>query len=46
VNRGALPVESGDQIFISRRSSAFRDVIGPLASVLGAGAAIISILRK
>jgi polysaccharide export outer membrane protein len=46
VNRGALPVESGDQIFISRRSSAFRDVIGPLASVLGAGAAIISIIRK
>ena len=46
VNRGALPVESGDQIFISRRSSAFRDVIGPMASVLGAGAAIISIIRK
>lgn len=46
VNRGALPVESGDQIFLSRRSSAFRDVIGPLASVLGAGAAIISIIRK
>jgi polysaccharide export outer membrane protein len=46
VNRGALPVESGDQIFISRRSSTFRDLIGPIASVLGAGAAIISVVRK
>jgi polysaccharide biosynthesis/export protein len=46
INKGALPVESGDQIFLSRRSNAFRDVIGPLASVLGAGAAIISIIRR
>jgi polysaccharide export outer membrane protein len=46
VNKGALPVESGDQIFISRRSNAFRDLIGPLASILGAGAAIISVIRR
>lgn len=46
VNKGALPVESGDQIFLSRRSNAFRDLIGPLASILGAGAAIISVIRR
>jgi polysaccharide export outer membrane protein len=45
-NRGAMPVRSGDQIFLERRGNAFRDIIGPMASILGAAAAIISVSRK
>jgi polysaccharide export outer membrane protein len=46
VNRASQPVQSGDQIFVSRRSNAFRDIIGPLASVLAAAAAIITVSRQ
>jgi polysaccharide export outer membrane protein len=45
-NQGAMPVRSGDQIFLERRGNTFRDLIGPMASVLGAVAAIISVSRK
>lgn len=45
-NRGSMPVRSGDQIFVSRRGNVFRDVIGPLASVLAAAAAIITVSRQ
>jgi hypothetical protein len=41
-----MPVRSGDQIFLERRGNAFRDIIGPMASILGAAAAIISVSRK
>ncbi len=46
VNRASEPVQSGDQIFVSRRSNTFRDIIGPLASVLAAAAAIITVSRQ
>jgi polysaccharide export outer membrane protein len=46
VNRASQPVQSGDQIFVSRRGNAFRDVIGPLASVLAAAAAIVTVSRQ
>ena len=45
-NRGAMPVRSGDQIFLERRGNTFRDIIGPVASILGAAAAIISVSRR
>lgn len=41
----SMPVESGDQIVVGRRVNIFRDVIGPFASVLAAGAAIVSATR-
>jgi protein involved in polysaccharide export with SLBB domain len=43
VNRGSQPVRSGDQIFVSRRGNSFRDIIGPLASVMAAIAAIVTV---
>lgn len=46
VNRASQPVQSGDQIFVLRRGNAFRDIIGPLASVLAAAAAIITVSRQ
>jgi len=45
-NRGSMPVRSGDQIFVSRRGNVFRDLVGPLASILGAAAAIITVARR
>ncbi len=45
-NRGATPIRSGDQIFLQRRGNAFRDIIGPVASILGAAAAIVSVARQ
>jgi polysaccharide export outer membrane protein len=46
VNRASQPVQSGDQLFVLRRGNAFRDIIGPLASVLAAAAAIITVSRQ
>jgi polysaccharide export outer membrane protein len=42
----AGPVRSGDEIAIGRLGNPLRDVIGPLASVLGATAAIIIAMRQ
>lgn len=39
-------VRSGDEILVGERHNALRDVIGPLASVLGAAAAIIIATRQ
>ena len=41
----AVPVRSGDEVYVGRRGNVFRDVIGPFASVLGAAAAILSATR-
>lgn len=46
ISGASMPIQSGDQIFISRRGNSFRDVIGPLASVLAAAAAIITVSRR
>jgi polysaccharide export outer membrane protein len=43
---GAGPVRSGDELFVGQRGNPLRDVIGPLASVLGAAAAIIIAARQ
>ena len=40
------PVQSGDQIFVDRRPSVFREVIAPAASVLAALAAVANIIIK
>ncbi len=45
-NRASMPVRSGDQIFIARKGNTFRDIIGPLASVLGLAAAIVTVSRQ
>lgn len=45
-NLGAMPVRSGDQIFLERRNNVFRDLVGPMASILGAAAAIVSVARR
>jgi polysaccharide export outer membrane protein len=45
-NRGRMPVRSGDQIFVGRRSSVFRDVVGPLASVLALAVAVVTVSRQ
>ncbi len=39
-------VQSGDQIFVTRRSSLFRDVVGPLASLAAAAAAIVTLATR
>ena len=43
-----LPIRSGDQIVVTRRRSAFRDVIAPLGSVIAglAGVATLIVTRK
>ena len=38
------PVRSGDQIVVDRRSSTFRDVVGPLGSVVAAVGAVASVI--
>jgi protein involved in polysaccharide export with SLBB domain len=40
------PVQSGDQIFVDRRTSVFREVVAPAASVLAALAAVANIIIK
>ena len=44
-NAAAMPVQSGDEIFVSPRGVSIGDVISPLASVVAAVAAIVSITR-
>jgi polysaccharide export outer membrane protein len=39
----AMHVQSGDQIRIPRRTNVFRDLVGPLAAVVGAIAATVSV---
>lgn len=40
------PIRSGDELLVGQRGNPLRDVIGPLASVLGAAAAIIIAARQ
>ena len=44
-NAAAMPVLSGDEIYVGRRGGNIGDVIGPLASVVAAVASIVSISR-
>jgi polysaccharide export outer membrane protein len=44
-NAAAMPVQSGDEIYVARRGARIGDIIGPLASVVAAVAAIVSITR-
>lgn len=46
VGTGQMPVRSGDQIFVPRRISFFRDYIAPAGSITGAVVAIISLLIR
>jgi polysaccharide biosynthesis/export protein len=39
-----MPVRSGDQIMVERDSAVFRDVIAPMISILGATAAVVSVI--
>jgi len=40
----SMPVRSGDQILVERQSAVFRDVITPMVSILGATAAVMSVI--
>ena len=40
----AMPIRSGDQIVVERTSAVFRDYIAPIVSILGATAAIVSVV--
>ena len=44
-NAAAIPVLSGDEVYVGRRGGNIGDVIAPLASVVAAVASIISISR-
>lgn len=44
-NAATMPVASGDEIFVSARGITFGDVISPLASIVAAVAAVVSITR-
>ena len=46
VGADAGPIRSGDEVLVGQRGNPLRDVIGPLASVLGAAAAIIIAARQ
>ena len=41
-----LPIRSGDQIFVDRRSTVFRDYVLPIISVAGATAAILNVFLR
>ncbi len=41
-----MPIRSGDQIFVDRRSTVFRDYILPLISIAGATAAILNVFLR
>jgi polysaccharide export outer membrane protein len=42
----AMPIESGDQIFVARRGSAFHDAVVPAVGIVGALAAVANLLRR
>ena len=44
-NAAAMPVQSGDEIFVAQRGARIGDIISPIASVVAAVAAIVSITR-
>jgi polysaccharide export outer membrane protein len=41
-----LPVRSGDEIIIERRRAVFREVIAPVATIIGATAAVVNALTR
>ena len=41
-----LPIRSGDQIFVDRRSTVFRDYVLPIISIAGATAAILNVFIR
>ncbi len=44
VTGAGMPIRSGDQITVERNSAVFRDFIAPTVSLLGAAAAIVSVI--
>ena len=44
-NAAAVQVASGDEIFVSPRGIGFMDILSPLASIVAAVAAVVSITR-
>ena len=43
---GQLPVRSGDQIFVQRRVSVFREYIAPAGSITAALVAIVGLIIR
>lgn len=43
---GQLPVRSGDELVVDRRSQWFRNVLLPAATILGAAASLIIVIRR
>jgi protein involved in polysaccharide export with SLBB domain len=41
-----MPIRSGDQIFVARRSAVFREFVLPVVSIAGAAAAILNVTRR
>jgi polysaccharide export outer membrane protein len=41
-----MPIQSGDQIYVERRSALFRDVILPIVSIVGSAAAIVNVMTR
>jgi len=42
----AMRVQSGDQLRVSRRTNLLRDYVGPLASIVAAAAAMVSVVTR
>ena len=41
-----MPIRSGDQIYVARRSAVFREYVLPVVSIAGAAAAIINVVLR
>jgi protein involved in polysaccharide export with SLBB domain len=41
-----MPIRSGDQIYVARRSAVFREYILPVVSIAGAAAAIVNVVLR
>jgi protein involved in polysaccharide export with SLBB domain len=41
-----MPIRSGDQIYVARRSAVFREVVLPVVSIAGAAAAIVNVVMR
>jgi protein involved in polysaccharide export with SLBB domain len=42
----AMRIHSGDQIRVTRRTNLLRDILGPFAAIVGAGAAVATLLGR
>ena len=41
-----MPIQSGDQIYVERRSAVFRDFVLPVVSIIGSAAAIVNVMTR